>query len=442
MAQKGCPNATVVHLKDGQFIIPGFIDTHIHAPQVPDMGTGGQYVLLDWLKKIVFPSESRYEDTDFAEKTYNSVIRRTIDCGTTTACYFGSLHFEATKILAKVVHDHGQRAFVGKCNMDRKDDPKQTYFEDSTEDSLNQTKELISYIRGLSKHSHDKHNGLVQPILTPRFALSCTKKMLRALGDIAEKDEDLRIQTHLAENTGEVDKVAEVYPERDSYTDVYDHFGLLTKKTILAHAVHLKKDEIDLIKKRDAGISHCPSSNFNLNSGIAPVGVYLDKGIKVGLGTDVSGGYHLSMLGVIQNANIGAKVYAMQAPTYDRYSLKAAHNPENSFSNQPLSIATLLYLATMGGAEVCDLAHQIGSFAVRKSFDALVVDVRDGAGNIGIWARVEDYSSHHSHHDLKKKKEMLEVWLEKFFLCGDDRNISRVKKMKIWIPLHQLAQVV
>jgi len=144
------------------------------------------------------------------------------------------------------------------------------------------TRSLISHIRGLDHRSnHPGQEPLVQPILTPRFALSCTPDLLTSLGSLAASDPTLRIQTHISENEAEVVHTLKEFPEAKSYADVYDMFGLLRHNTILAHAIHLTKDEVDLIRERGAGISHCPTSNFNLNSGIAPIGYYLDRGVKV-----------------------------------------------------------------------------------------------------------------------------------------------------------------
>jgi len=152
------------------------------------------------------------------------------------------------------------------------------YIEPSAESSVRDTRALISHIKSLPPHGHEH---LVQPVITPRFAISCTDDLLSSLGTLAASDPNLRIQTHISENLGEIDFTKKLFPKAPSYAGVYDMFGLLRDNTILAHAVHLGEDEIQLIKTKNAGISHCPTSNFNLNSGVAPVGLYLDKGIKV-----------------------------------------------------------------------------------------------------------------------------------------------------------------
>lgn len=158
------------------------------------------------------------------------------------------------------------------------------YVESSSHSSLANTQSLISHIRSLSPRPEtNDYEPLVQPIITPRFAISCTDDLLSSLGTLAASDPTIRIQTHISENPEEVSFTKTLFPNVPHYAGVYDSFNLLRHNTILAHAVHLTEAEMDLIKSRNAGISHCPTSNFNLSSGIAPVGLFLDKGIKVRL---------------------------------------------------------------------------------------------------------------------------------------------------------------
>jgi len=214
---------------------------------------------------------------------------------------------------------------------------------------------------------------------------------------MAADDPDLAIQTHISENASEIKLTLELFPECSTYAGVYHHFGLLRPKTILAHGCHLGDDELELIRRTGAGISHCPTSNFNLRSGMAHVGDMLDKGIKVGLGTDMSGGYSPSILTAIQHASICSKILALQS----------ARQSTTRFSSKQHSLATLLHLATLGGADVCGLSKVTGNFSLDKDFDALLVDVRHLAAEGHPGNSPEDQ-------------------LEKFFFCGDDRNISAV----------------
>ena len=148
------------------------------------------------------------------------------------------------------------------------------YREPSADASVKATVQLINHIRSLN-------SPLVKPIVTPRFAISCTNDLLKDLGDLAKADPTLAIQTHISENKHEVNFVQALFPECNSYAEVYDVHGLLTQRTILAHGVYLEEREMELMKSRGAGVSHCPTSNFNLNSGMARVGEMLDRGLKV-----------------------------------------------------------------------------------------------------------------------------------------------------------------
>ncbi|KAF9448012.1 Metallo-dependent hydrolase [Macrolepiota fuliginosa MF-IS2] len=450
--QKGRSTVDVVILRKGEFIVPGFIDTHTHAAQFPNLGVGGQYELLDWLNKVTFPKEAQFKDAEFAREAYRDVVRRSLDYGTTTSCYYATLHLKATTILADATHELGQRAFIGKCNMDRKGESPEYYIEENAKTSLQDTSTLISYIRALSPVSGHGATSepLVQPILTPRFAISCTSDLLYGVRDLAHKHDEqypneprMRIQTHISENRSEIEYTLKLFPKAKSYADVYDHHGVLGDTTILAHAVHLTGDEIELIKKKNAGISHCPTSNFNLRSGVAPIGKYLDEGMKVGLGTDVSGGYSISMLNAIQSASIASKVIAMNPETpalQTKSSLPGGNNqlasppftppsesastpnpPISRFANRQLPIQTLFYLATLGGAHVCNLSHRTGSFCPGKGFDALLVSVLDETGAIGVWGKEATLQG-----DLDMERKKLEENLERFLFCGDDRNIRKV----------------
>lgn len=230
-------------------------------------------------------------------------------------------------------------------------------------------------------------SSLVQPILTPRFALSCSRELLTSLGELA-KSSDLRIQTHISENLAEIEEVRRTFPELLNYASVYDHFGLLTSKTILAHGVHLTTSERALIKQRGAGIAHCPGSNVNLNSGAARILSIMQQGIKVGLGSDCSGGPATGILSVIRSADTVARVLAFE---------KAA--------KRGLTVPELWWLATRGGAEVAGV--NAGAFEVGMEFDALWVRPRSP----GMWVEEQEDAG-----------QVFEKWL----FAGDDRDIGAV----------------
>jgi guanine deaminase len=308
--------------------------------------------------------------------------------------------------------------------MDRNGSP--VYVDESCHGSLEDTKALITYIQSLEPLPTS--SALVHPIITPRFAISCTDQMLSLLGKLAAANPKMAIQTHISENATEIAYTKELFPNAKNYTDVYDMYGLVREGTILGHACHLDEDEVQVVKERNAGIAHCPTSNFNIRSGMAKVGKYLDRGIKVclyhfqrlgltphskvGLGTDCSGGYAPSILRTIQDACITSKIL----------SLTPASKPlaEPCLEGKHLPIATLLYLGTLGGADVCCIADKVGNFEVGKEFDAIVASVpgptngtyqSKHGGNPAVWYGEEDD---------------LETLVERFLFGGDDRNIKEV----------------
>lgn len=381
-------NCKIVKLTGNQFICPGFIDTHHHAPQTANLGLGLDRELLQWLDTYTFPREKSY-GTRSAESIrieYEQMTKRLLSAGTTSCVYFGSLQLEANKVLVDAIEEAGQRAFVGKVCMDQNSPPD--YIETS-EASISDTRAFISYIQS-------KANDLISPVVTPRFAPTCSMDLMKELGSIA-KEHDCHIQTHVGENSSEIAWVADLFPSSQSYCHVYDESNLLTPKTILAHAIHLKECEKRLIKERDSAISHCPNSNFALSSGCLNLRDLLDRGIKVSLGTDVSGGYSTSMLDACRQSIIASKVIHF--------------NDREKY--QPLSVDEVFSLATLSGASSLGLQESLGNFQVGKQFDALIVDVH---ANPQIPSGPEVSSPSESLHNL----------LEKFIFCGDDRCIASV----------------
>ncbi|EJU00593.1 Metallo-dependent hydrolase [Dacryopinax primogenitus] len=393
-----------IQLKWGEWIMPGFVDTHTHAPQFQNNGAGSQYELLDWLKYVTFPEEEKFADVQYAKKMYRRVVRASLDLGTTMCCWYGTLHLEGTKVLADITHELGQRAYVGKCNMDRNSSP--TYQEASAEESIADTRSFISYVEALSPSDS---TALVRPIITPRFAISCTSKLLTGLGELAAAHPQVPIQTHISENNAEIAYTKTLFPECSTYAEVYDHFGLLRENTILAHGVHLEKSELDLIKRRGAGLSHCPTSNFNLRSGSAHVGQWLDNGNKCGLGTDCSGGWTASMITAMQLASVCSKVVSFYTKGDD--ATLTGRFSKTQFAKYQLPIPTLFWIATMGGAEVCCLQDTIGSLEPGKQFDAVRVSILPETENMHLWYEESD---------------SLESMLERFMTNGDERNVREV----------------
>lgn len=371
-----------------QLLIPGLIDTHIHAPQYVFTGTGYDMTLLDWLNTYTFPREAEFSCVKVAKENYTKVVDRSLKSGTTTACYYGTIHVEATKILADIISEFGQRALVGKVNMDT-NSPK-FYIENNAQESLDATKNVINYIQSLN-------NSLIIPVITPRFVPSCTSDLMMELGKLS-KTLKLPIQSHLSETPSEIQWVQELFPNSKSYSEIYDAHGLLNDQTIMAHCVHLSKEERALLLERNVGISHCAASNFCLLSGVLNVKRLFKEGYsKIGLGTDVAGGYSPSILESIRQAITASKVIHIQTRDSGCESVC-----------EPLSLAEAFYMATLGGACVLNLESKVGNFEVGKSLDAILVDL-DSCRPI-----------HTFDHDTLADK------FEKFIYLGDDRHMKEI----------------
>jgi guanine deaminase len=373
----------IIEIPEGGFIMPGFIDSHIHAPQYAFAGIGTNNPLLEWLTTYTFPFESRCQEIDWAKKVYQAIVKRTISCGTTCAVYFGTIHKHSTLELAKICNNFGQRAFVGKVNMDR--NCPDFYVETSAESSLKDTIEFVNEVIAMK-------SDIVSPIITPRFVPTCSPNLMKELANLA-KDKQLHIQSHVSENKNEISWVASLHPECNSYTGVYDHFGLLTSKTLLAHGVYLNDDEIKLMISSGASVVHCPLSNFSLTSGICPVRKLINLGVKVSLGTDVSGGASPSMLDAMKYAIIASQATFIYG------------DPEKSNHVIPLSWKESFYLATVGGAKTLGLNNTIGRLQTGFQFDAIIVNGKS----------IDTFGW-----------ETIEQMAEKFIMAGDDRNISKV----------------
>ncbi|XP_055716396.1 guanine deaminase [Phlebotomus papatasi] len=398
----------VIRMTKNQFILPGFIDCHIHAPQMPNIGLGLNMELLDWLKTYTFPMESQYKDSQFAAYVYAKVVKRTLTSGTTCASYYGTNHREGTMILAQECLKQGQRALVGKVSANQS---TVDYYKETTEESIRENKAFIEGIKALN-------SDLISVTITPRFALSCDQYLMNELGKLA-KEHNLNIQTHISENLGEIAAVKEVF-RASNYASVYDSANLLTPKCILAHGVHLEDEEIDLLKARGTSVAHCPSSNTNLQSGLCDVLRLRKAGVAVGLGTDISGGSNVSILTTIRDA-LGVS-HHLNFVKKQNIKGTGSVTPQNELQKKvneeyvPMNYKQALYLATLGGAEALNLSQKIGNFEVGKEFDALLIDI--DVDPIDVYTpNVEG---------IKDKPENLEERIQKFIYTGDDRNISRV----------------
>ncbi|KAK1937922.1 Guanine deaminase [Phytophthora citrophthora] len=348
------PSSDILVLPNSQFLMPGFVDTHVHAPQFPFMGTATDVPLMQWLEKYTFPVEESFKDPDVAIEWYSKLLDKMLSEGITTAQYFSTIHVEATKILTDLVLQRGQRALVGLVSMDR--NAPETYKSSSVDKCLAEAEEFIQYALG-------KNDELVRPVITPRFVPTCSLELLKGLGALAKKY-DVHVQSHIAESKDEEDFVEMLHPGRRD-TELFEEAGLLTDKSCMAHAVHLKEHELDVMNRTGTSIACCPLSNFFFANGLMDVRKVVEKNVDVGLGTDIAGGYSPSMLRAIQTCVLSIRALEIQEGT--------SGAPIQSFD-----FKDAFWLATLGGAKALRLEGDTGSFAVGKCFDAILVDVNAG----------------------------------------------------------------
>jgi len=358
-----------------KILIPAFNDLHVHAPQYRNMGLALDLELLPWLNTYTFPEESKYADPEYARRMYRRFVHELWMQGTMRSSVFGTIHPESTRILADLFIQAGMGAYVGLVGMNR----------NSPDTLQNTTEDLISGMRMLKAHLDEHGNeGLVRPIITPRFVPSCSDNMLRALGDYASET-GIPVQSHLSENRSEIDWVKELEPESTCYGDAYNRYGLFGQTpTLMAHCCYTDGEEMELMKKNGVYVVHCPMSNSNLSSGMAPIRKFLNHGIPVALGTDVSAGHNMSMLRVMQ--------YAIQVSKLNYAQTRG----EMSF----LSLSEVFYLATKGGGS---FFGKVGSFEPGYEFDALLID--------DSYLNYDNYT--------------LEQRIERYIYLGDDRDIKR-----------------
>uniref|UniRef100_A0A8D2G332 Guanine deaminase n=1 Tax=Theropithecus gelada TaxID=9565 RepID=A0A8D2G332_THEGE len=315
LAQEWCfKPCEIRELSHHEFFMPGLVDTHIHASQYSFSGSNVDLPFLEWLTKYTFPAEHRFQNIDFAEEVYTRVVRRTLKNGTTTACYFGTLHTDSSLLLAEIT-------FVSEM---------------------------------LQKNSH------------------------------------------ISETRDEVEAVKNLHPNYKNYTDVYDKNNLLTTKTVMAHGCYLSAEELNVFHERGASIAHCPNSNLSLSSGFLNVLEVLKHEVKIGLGTDVAGGYSYSMLDAIRRAVMVSNILLI-----------------NKVNEKSLTLKEVFRLATLGGSQALGLDGEIGNFEVGKEFDALLINPKASDSPIDLF--YGDFFG-----------DISEAVIQKFLYLGDDRNIEEV----------------
>jgi guanine deaminase len=345
-----------------KFIVPGFVDTHVHFPQLAMIGTMAG-ALLEWLRKA-FHYETKFTDIGFARKAAELFCRELVRQGTTTAVVFSSSLEEPTEVLFEHLERSGLRAVVGKVSMDL-DAPNSLLMDVASEERAQER---------LIKKWHGK-NDMLYCAVTPRFPLCCSPELFALLGDLKKRTSDLYVQTHHSENPREIDAVLAAFPKAKNYLDVYASYGLIGPQSILAHSIHITSTEVEMLKERGGGIAHCPSSNLFLGSGFFALRHLRSEGLKIGIGTDVGAGTSFSM-------------WRTMADGY-----QVSHFVSQS---SPVNAADLLYHATLGGADVLGMKGRLGNFTAGKDADFQVIDWRRSPlleMRIGLCESVDDVVS-------------------------------------------------
>jgi len=334
----GLPEGAILHDHSGSLIVPGFIDTHIHYPQTEMIAAYGEK-LLQWLETYTFPTESRFADADYAAAISERFLDELLRCGTTTALVFGTVHPQSVDAFFEACEQRNLRMIAGKVMMDRNAPDN---LVDTLESGYADSRALIEKWHGRSR---------LRYAVTPRFSATSTPEQLQSAGRLLQEYPDVYLHTHLAENRDEVAWVKELFPDCAGYLDTYDQAGLLGRRSVFAHCVHLEDEEWRRMAATESNIAFCPASNLFLGSGLFNLRRAISEGVRVGLGTDVGAGTSFSMLKVMTDA------YKTQ-----------------KLADHRLSPFKAFYLATLGGARSLDLDDVIGNFAPGKEADFVILD--------------------------------------------------------------------
>lgn len=363
-------NNEIIDYSD-KLIIPAFSDLHMHAPQYVQRGIGMDCLLFDWLNNYTFPQESNYKDINYAKSVYSKLVADFVRQGSFHLSLFTTLHYDACDLLFKMLDKTGLYAYTGLVNMDRN---TADYYIDTTNDSLDKTERFIV------EHSY---SDKVKPIITPRFAPTCTKELLIGLGQLSEKY-NIGVQTHLVESKAEAAWAKELFPEYESDGEIYEKCGLLNNDgpKIFAHVIFPTEIEERILKEYNGISVHCPDATSNVIAGIMPLSDMNKKGLKISLGSDVGGGHYLGIYTQIARAINISKIKSFYEEGYEKVNL-----------------ANAFYLATVNGGSIFD---KVGKLEKGYRFNALVID------------------------NMLDKEYMtsLEDSLERFCYIGDDRNIK------------------
>lgn len=335
-------NVPVTDHGDG-VLIPAFSDLHVHAPQYLNRGLEMDLLLEDWLDKCTFPMEARYADPEFARLAYDAFVDDMIANGTMHACVYGTIHSEATSYLIGRMDGKGMKGFVGKVNMDRS---AQEDLLEKPEDSIRETEAL------LEKYSANRNT---RPIITPRFAPTCTRELINGLGKLGRKYK-VGMQTHLVESLWEEEQARLLFPECSCDTEIYEKAGLMDNGPVIGgHFIFPSEDDIRIMQKYDSYAAHCPDATVSVTAGIMQTGALLDRGLRIGLGSDISAGHHIG-------------VYTQAARAVQLSKLKNFYEPDG---NRRISFPEAFWMATKQSRQ---LFGGTGSLEPGSAFDALIID--------------------------------------------------------------------
>ena len=350
----------LVEFDSQHVLLPGFIDLHIHAPQWVQAGIALDEPLNVWLDECTFPLEGKYQDLNFATLVYQDLVRNLLAHGTTTALYFATIHREASYKLAEICAELGQRGLVGKVVMDKKDSCPDYYRDETTEVALAETELFIQQVQALNERTYQG----VYPVVTPRFIPSCTDEALKGMGELAQKY-DVHVQSHCSEGQWEHDTVFERYGKSD--TEALRDFNLLGKKSVMAHAPYLSDHDCQIFHEAQTAIAHCPISNAYFANGVLPVKKFHQKGVEIGLGSDISGGFSPSLYDNLKQAVMSSRMLEdgvdVQLPIETRGK-----------KDSRITMTEAFYLATKAGGRALDLP--IGAFEPGMACDFQVIDLQ------------------------------------------------------------------
>jgi guanine deaminase len=365
------PGDVLIHDYRGKLILPGFIDTHLHYPQT-DMIASPADGLLPWLEKYTFPTERQFSDPMHAQEVARFFINELLRCGTTTAMVYCSVHPESVEAFFAESDLRNLRMVAGKVMMDR-NCPE--FLQDSAEKSVFDTETII-------KNWHRHNRQLVA--ITPRFAVTSTQAQLQLVGELARAYPDVYLQTHAAENTNEVAWIKSLFPNARSYLDVYENYGMLRPKSMLAHCIWLDDIDRQRLAKTQSATAICPTSNLFLGSSLFNFEQAYAHRLLLSLGTDIGAGTSFSML---QTMNEAYKVARM--------------------GGTHLSALRMFYLATLGAARSMQLEGTVGNFMAGAEADFIILDL---AATPLLTRRTS-------------RSESLEELLFVLALLGDDRTV-------------------